>query len=75
MRDIATVEINTVGVNNKLELVISNNLGEEIYKKTIYATGYTVIEKINMTNLAKGIYTVTVYFDDKNKQSFKILKL
>jgi len=32
-------------------------------------------DKINMSNLSKGTYAVTVYFSDQEKQTIKVMRL
>jgi hypothetical protein len=56
-------------------MVVTTLDGKVIYNKAISSVQYKAIEKINMSNFAKGFYNVTVYFDVKNKQTFKVIKL
>jgi hypothetical protein len=73
--DITTLEINTTKANQKLLVVISNMQGSIVYKNE-FASGQTNIrDKINLSNLSKGTYAVTVYFSIWEKQTLKLLKL
>ncbi len=70
----ATLEINTGKPNLPLLVVITDIQGKMIYKKELVARQNTTMDTINMSNLIKGIYAVTVYFGNTDKQTIKILK-
>ena len=73
--DITTVEINMAQVNSKLGIVITNMQGKIVYREEITPGQNQILEKINMSTLAKGTYAITVYFDNNEKQTKKIIKL
>jgi hypothetical protein len=75
VRDIATLEINAESNNTNLLIVISDLTGKTVYQKQTVSVGKNFREKIDMSNLIKGIYLVTVYFDGQQKQSLKVIRL
>jgi hypothetical protein len=75
VRDIATVRINTIEANTNLRLTISDINGRRIYEKAFRSKQSVVTEKIDMTNYVKGIYMITVIFNEVSKKTFKIIKL
>jgi Secretion system C-terminal sorting domain len=72
--DIATLEINTVKSNLPLWVVITDIQGKIVYKEKLYAIQNVTTHKINIRNLIKGIYAVTVYFNDTDKQTIKVFR-
>jgi hypothetical protein len=76
VKDIAILEINTIKPKgNDLWIVISDIKGKLVYTETKKIDQTTITEKINMSGFAKGVYTIAVYFDKKEKQTLKVLKL
>jgi len=73
--DFATLNLASTTMNATSLLTVTDMLGKIVYQKKLTAVGYNLTERINMSNLAKGTYYVTVYFDAQNKQTFKALKL
>ena len=73
--DVTTVEINMAQVNSKLGIVITNMQGKIVYRKEIAPGQNQILEKINMSTLAKGTYAITVYFDNNETQTKKVIKL
>jgi hypothetical protein len=73
--DIATLEINTIQANSKLLVVITNMQGYIVYKNELASGQNNIKDKINMSNLSKGTYAVTVYFSDQEKQTIKVIRL
>ena len=73
--DVATLEINTAYTNSKILVVVSNIQGQVVYRSEFTSVQNYIREKINMSNLLSGIYTATVYFSDKEKQTIKLMKL
>ena len=73
--DIATLEINTIDANSKFLVVISNIQGQSVYKNEYTTIQNYIKAKIDMFNLVKGIYTATIYFSNKEKQTLKFVKL
>ena len=73
--DISTLEINTVQANAKAVVVISNTQGQVVYKSELFATQNNLKDKINMSNLITGAYTITVFFNDGDKKTLKVVKL
>ncbi len=74
VRDIATIEINSENLNSRLTVIISDFAGKIVYKKQMIPADYKTIEKINMSGYAKGSYTVSIFFDQKDKQVLTIIK-
>jgi parallel beta-helix repeat protein len=70
-----TLEINRVQTNSNLGIVITDTRGQTIYKKESVSTQNHTFEKLDLSNLAKGIYFITTYFSNTQKQTVKILKL
>ena len=73
--DFTTVNINTTIDNIPLLLTITDMQGKTVYQKQLHVSAYNAREKINMSNLAKGTYMVTIYFGSQNKETIPILKL
>ena len=73
--DIATLEINTKNLNSKPVVVITDMLGANVFRKNLTSVQQNFTEKINMRNLVKGTYVVTVYFENGEKKSIKVTKL
>jgi len=73
--DMTTLEINTTQVYSKLLVVVRDMKGDIIYKKEITPSQSDIKQIIDMSNLAKGTYLITVYFSDKQKQSIKVIRL
>jgi hypothetical protein len=73
--DKATLEINLTQAKSKVMVVITNMLGNIVYQKNLPAGQTNIKEIINMQNLSKGTYAVTVYFSDVEKQTIKIIRL
>ena len=73
--DVTTLEVTTAQAATSVKYVVSNILGR-VMSQTTLAPGLTDMKvTIHMTNFAKGMYTVTVYFDNKQKQSIKLIKM
>jgi hypothetical protein len=75
VHDIATVDISTGKSNTNLMIVIADISGKVVYKKNFVSPIMNVKSEVNMSNLIKGTYIVTVYFDGMAKQSVKVVKL
>jgi hypothetical protein len=73
--DIATLEINPTQANSKLLVVITNMQGQIILKTELASGQNNIQDKINISNLSKGTYAVTVYFSDQEKQTIKVMKM
>jgi hypothetical protein len=72
--DNTTLDITITRANSKLLIIITDMQGKIVYKNELVATQNNIKEKINMSNLPKGIYAVTVYFNEKEKQTLKVIK-
>jgi ribosomal protein L14 len=73
--DVTTLEINTTQPYPNVLVVITNMNGQIVYNSVITSGQTNIKQTLNLNNLMKGAYAVTVYFSDQNKQSIKILKL
>ena len=71
----ATLEINLTQAKSNVIVVITNMLGKIVYQKNLPAWNTNIKEIINMRNLSKGNYVVTVYFGGLEKQAMKIIRL
>ena len=72
--DFTTLEINSTAVNSTLLVIITDVQGKNVYKKQLVTRSYITREKVNMNNLAKGTYYITVYFNSLEKQTIKAMK-
>ena len=70
-----TLEINTSKVYSKLLLVLTDMKGEIVYKKEITSGQTDIKEQLNLSNLIKGTYAITIYYSDNEIQSIKVIKL
>ena len=75
VHDIATVDISTGKSNTNLMIVITDISGKVVYKKNFVSPINNIKDDVNMSNLIKGLYIVTVYFDGVEKQSVRVVKL
>lgn len=75
VHDIATLEVNTGSPNTNIGIVISDMSGRTVYKEEFVSSSTTTSKQINMSNLIKGTYIVTVYFDGSIAQSVKVQRL
>ena len=75
VQDIATVDISTEKPNTNLMIIITDMSGKVVYKKDFVSETINVKNEVNMSNLTKGIYIITVFFDGVEKQSVKVVKL
>ncbi|KAA9039313.1 T9SS type A sorting domain-containing protein [Ginsengibacter hankyongi] len=73
--DETTLEIKTSQVYSKLLLIVTDMNGKIVYKKEITGGQTELKEKLNMSNLIKGTYAITIYYSDKEKQSIKVIRL
>ena len=67
--DVTTLEINTSQVYSKLLLVVTDMKGHIVYKNEITPAQSSIKETINIGNLAKGTYAITVYFNGVRKNN------
>ncbi len=54
--------------NGKYELKITNSLGQELFKKSMFSDGNTNQQIINTSNWAKGMYNITLVGDETKLQ-------
>jgi len=73
--DQTTLEINTSKVYPTLLLIVTDMKGGVVYKKEITGGQTNIKEKLNMSNLIKGTYALTIYYSGKEKQSIKVIRL
>jgi len=72
--NITTLEINKAVGDSKVLEIITDAEGKTILVKELGSVQNTILEKIDMSNLAKGVYFVTVFFNEEEKQTLKVLK-
>ena len=75
MIDVATLEITTTHPDEKLLVVIRDINGQVVYKEELNSGLSEIKNKINMSNMVKGTYLLTVYFSAQEQQTFKIIRL
>ncbi|MEO6637913.1 MAG: T9SS type A sorting domain-containing protein, partial [Ginsengibacter sp.] len=74
VKDIATLEINTAISNTNLLITITDMQGSPIFSQQVPGGQSKLFYKIDIGNVAPGIYNVTVYFNSIEHQSTRILK-
>jgi hypothetical protein len=72
--DIANLTISATGVNKKMAISVYNSQGTLVRSARIATSKGKTNYALNMSGLAKGIYTVIVIFDDGQRVSYKFLK-
>jgi hypothetical protein len=75
VENIAYLEVNTKTPKSNLQVTIMDLNGKVVLTKKISSVDYFVKQEINMSNLVKGIYTLTVNYSNKDKQTLKVIKL
>ena len=75
VQDVASLEINTAGLNTKVRIVMSNISGKTIFTKELGVVQNNVKEAINISNYVNGVYFITILFDGIQQQSIKVIKL
>ncbi|MEO6949693.1 MAG: right-handed parallel beta-helix repeat-containing protein [Ginsengibacter sp.] len=75
VQDITTVEMSTGKSNTSLLIMVTDMSGRIVYKRQLVSSASDVKEQINMDNLAKGTYVITVIFDGVEKRSVEVVKL
>jgi hypothetical protein len=73
--DIATLEIKATNLNSKQTVIIADMNGKIVLNKVLTSTQQTFTEKIDMRNLFKGTYIITVFFENGEKKFMKIIKM
>jgi hypothetical protein len=75
VHDVATVEITAPSINTDIIIVITDMNGKTVYTDQFVSSSTYVQKQINMSNLIKGTYFVTVYFDGMQQQTVKVIRL
>jgi hypothetical protein len=75
VRTITTLEFNTQHEDTQIDIQMTNFSGKSVYRKQFVASSTNVKEQIDMSNLIKGVYIISVYFDGGERQSMKVVKL
>ncbi len=75
VHDIANLEVSTPQNNTNVMIVITDMSGTTVYNKEFVSNSIQVNQQIDMSNLAKGVYVVSVFFDGMEKQSVKVVRL
>ncbi len=73
--DVANLEIYIVNPNSNVLIYISDIKGTTLFSKQIKGASGSVREKMNISNFANGIYTLTVIVNSVEKKSIQIIKL
>ncbi|MEP7254700.1 MAG: T9SS type A sorting domain-containing protein, partial [Ferruginibacter sp.] len=72
--DIATLRINRIKLTTNPMVMIYDLQGKNVFSKEIISTQQSFTDKIDLRNLVKGTYFVTIYFDTDAKRTLKIIK-
>jgi hypothetical protein len=75
VHDIANLEVNTDQNNTNVKIVITDMTGKAVYTKEFVSTTNYIRQQIDMSNLIKGVYIVSVYFNGMQQQSVKVVRL
>ena len=75
VRDVTTLEVTVPQVNTNIMIVISDINGKTVYTKEFVSSSNYVTQQIDMSNLIKGTYIISVYFDGIQQQSIKVMRL
>ncbi len=71
----ATIEINTGKSNTSLVVLMTDMLGKTVYRKETVSSLSVIKMQIDMSNLTKGTYVISVFIDGMNKQVIKVLRM
>ncbi len=75
VQSIANLVINTAQANTDIKIVITDLTGKSVYTEEFVSSTNSVTKQIDMSNLIKGTYIITLYFDGIEKQSIKVLRM
>jgi len=75
VHDITTVEINTDHPNTNIALTIADIYGHIVYRDEFVCQINETKRRVNMSNLIKGTYVISLFFDGIEQQSVKVLRL
>ncbi|MDE3185536.1 MAG: T9SS type A sorting domain-containing protein, partial [Bacteroidota bacterium] len=72
---VTTIEFTTLYANTNVGILVTNMSGMTVYKKDFVSNSIEVTQQIDMSNLVKGVYVVSVFFDGMKQQSTKVIRL
>jgi hypothetical protein len=72
--NVTTLQVNSTNDVSTLLIVITDLQGKMVYQKQLPAGNGNTKERIDMSTLSSGSYFVTVYFNNQQKQTLKIIK-
>ena len=75
VHSVTTLEVTAPAENTNVAIIITDMSGTAVYKKQFISGSVHISEKIDMSNLIKGVYVVSVYFDGMEMQSVKVIRL
>ena len=75
VHSVTTLEVTAPQENTNVSIIITDMSGTVVYKKKFVSSSIYVSEQIDMSNLIKGVYVVSVYFDGIEMQSAKVIRL
>ena len=75
VHSVTTLEVTAPAENTNVAIIITDMSGTAVYKKQFISGSVHISEKIDMSNLIKGVYVVSVYFDGIAMQSMKVIRL
>ena len=72
--DIATLKINRIRLTTNPIVIISDLQGRNTYRKELISGQQNFTDKMDLRNLVKGTYFVTIYFDNDTRKTIKVIK-
>ena len=75
VHNVTTLEVSAPRSNANITISISDINGKTVYTKEFVSSSTYVTQQIDMSNLRKGTYIISVYFDGMQQQSVKVMRL
>ena len=72
---VTNLEVNSDRNNTNVMIGITDMSGKTVYKDQFVSASGNVKQQINMSNLIKGVYIISVYFDGIIRNSVKVIRL
>jgi hypothetical protein len=69
-----TLEINVTTANTTVRVDITDMQGKVVQQKKIPISNYYFKEKIDMSALASGVYSITVHFNSQERKTIMAFK-
>ena len=71
--DVANVIISRAAAS-KISIIVTNSAGQRVYATTYQQPTGSIVKTIDMQNMAKGIYFITVLANDKKVETRRVVK-